>query len=106
MQLDFFQPKQRPSFHNSVPIHGKELIQAERNADIQDEYVLTVFEETGKDFNAWEMYQEIQARGRTMLEKSVRRALTNLTTDEKLERTNVMRPGQWGAGNSVYRLCK
>jgi len=41
MQLDFFQPKQRPSFHNSVPIHGKELIQAERNADIQDEYVLT-----------------------------------------------------------------
>jgi len=51
MQLDFFEPKQRPSFHNSVPIHGKELIQAERNAKAQEARVLTIFQETGRDYN-------------------------------------------------------
>jgi len=103
-QLDFFQTLTRPSFHNTVPIHGKELIQAEQTADAQDRYILTVFKETGRDFNAWEMYQELQRRGKTMLEKSVRRALTNLTNNQELERTNIMRPGQWGARNSVYKL--
>lgn len=104
MQLDFFQPKTAPSFHNTVPIHGKELIEANDKASDQDAFVFSVFEQTGRDYNAWEMYQEVQRLGRTILEKSVRRALTNLTTQGKLERTNVMRPGQWGAGNSVYKL--
>lgn len=106
MQLDFFEPKQRPSFHNSVHIHGKELIQAERNAKAQEARVLTIFQETGRDYNAWEMYQTYQERFGLALKDSIKRALTNLTTEGKLERTNVMRPGQWGAGNSVYRLCK
>lgn len=106
MQLDFFQSKQSPSFHNSVPIHGKELLQAERNAKAQEARVLTIFEETGRDYNAWEMYQAYQDRFGLAPKDSIKRALTNLTTEGKLVRTNVMRPGQWGAGNSVYKLCK
>jgi hypothetical protein len=96
----------RKSYHNTVPVRGKELTERNRRANAQEVFILSIFKENpDKTYTAWEMYLEVQARGRTIIKDSVKRAITNLYTSDELIKTNEERDGQYpGSKNKAYKL--
>lgn len=105
VQLDFFQSEPK-SFHNTIDLEPEAFYRADANAKRQEDKVLELFKD-GKQRNAWEAYKELSARGETMIKDSVKRAITNLTTEKfgcKLIKTSDKTQGEYQMLNYQYRI--
>jgi hypothetical protein len=101
----FGQPPQK-AYYNTLPQEGKELVKSNETALKQNEYILGVIEAAGRTFTAWEMYLHVQELGRSIPKESVRRAMTTLMIDGKLEKTLEMRKGEYSVMNRAYKFVK
>lgn len=108
MQLSIFTPKRKKSYHNTVPLEGVQLVTRNRDANMQDLFILAVFEANPNEtFTAWEMYLHVQKLGRTIIKDSVKRAMTNLLNKGKIEKTLETRDGEFpNIKNRAYKLIK
>jgi hypothetical protein len=98
-QLDLFR---RPSYHNTIPLAGVGLEVAERSAKSLESKVLKVFQEGRyKDFTPPEISL---ALGQQYPLTSIRRAITNLTSEGQLRKTEIKRTGIYGAQNNTWIL--
>ena len=96
-QLDIF-----TSFHNTIPVQGNELDRLEAKARKQEEKILKLFE--GSPYQSFTPFQVYHAFGQQWPITSVRRAMTNLTNQEKLVVTGERRKEESGAWNNCWRL--
>lgn len=91
------------SFHNTIREEGTELARSERQASSQEERVLTFFQD--RPWGGWSPFQ-IQ---RLVLPEcpitSVRRAMTNLSNQGKLEKSNIMMLERYGKKNHYWHLA-
>jgi len=104
MNLDLFQLLPNQAYYNTLPISGKELVNANDTANKQDQIVLLIFSENPfVTFTRDEMYTRIQAKGRTILVSSVGRSLTTLMNKGFLEKTTERRKGFY-AFQTAYKF--
>ena len=90
-------------FHNTIDAQGDELKQHEAKAENQSDRILKIFKSNPeRDFTPCEIEKKLW--GDAPLLTSVRRSITNLTRDGKLERTETRRLGAHGAMNYTWRL--
>ncbi len=66
------------SYHNTIPIAGNELQQADDNAKRQEDEVLQLFRRY-KQLTPWQCEARLNATGKKWPITSIRRAITNLT---------------------------
>lgn len=108
MQKTLFDAPEQ-SFHNTISLNGNDLKQAEAKARTQEELVMDYFEIPRQSISgetAEDVYDYLLARGwinyKTPL-TSIRRAITNLCKQGKLEKLSDMKPGSMGKPIHVYR---
>ena len=107
-QLTIFDPKPKRSYHNTLPIQGKELVKRNRDANAQEAFILTVFQSNPeRTFTAWECYLYVQSLGRTMIKDSVKRSMTNLLNAGHIVKTLETRDGEFeNIKNRAYKLLR
>jgi hypothetical protein len=98
-QLDIFGTN---SYFNSLPIRDeKELDKLEKKARYQDEQILKLFSDhPHTSFTPVDVHLRF---GQQWPITSVRRAITNLCTDEELIMTGEKRPGLYGMVNNCWQ---
>lgn len=98
------------SFHNSVKLTGSNLAKAELAAKTQEEKVLLFFKQ-----RPWSAFSPSRVHKLMLMEgliaetvpiTSIRRALTNLTEENKLEQTGDQVDGPLGKPEHVWKLKK
>ena len=94
------------NYFNTTNLNGKELEGEKANATSQQEFILSLFYGKKDEYTASEMWKAYLSCGKRCPITSVRRALTNLTSDGKLEKTNVQRIGIYGKPEYVYQLVE
>lgn len=106
-QLDLFTPKRKKSYHNTVPVQGKELVRLNENAQRQESIILGIFmANPTKEYNVAKMCDELDAIGRTIYSVSVGRAMTNLLNQGYLAKTGNREMGRHGVLTGTYKLIK
>lgn len=92
------------SYYNTNNLKGKDLDKAKEKALTQDERIMQYFL---SHENALCTPYEVQGYvfGNKAPVTSVRRSLTNLTKEGKLEKTNLMRNGLYGDPNYCWKLA-
>ncbi|PHR23591.1 MAG: hypothetical protein COA36_16805 [Desulfotalea sp.] len=91
------------TYFNTTNIEGEDLKKATEKADAQGVTILAHFKANENTLlNAWEI-KCLLFPSDTIL-TSVRRALSVLKKDSKLDITDVKRPGQYKAVNRCYKL--
>lgn len=91
------------SFYNTINETGKKLEQYQQKAESQEEKVLKIFRASSTGLTASEVFKLFPARNVPI--GSIRRAITNLMArDRKLVKTNIKRPGIYGAPEHEYQL--
>lgn len=88
-------------FYNTTNIEGATLKAARQSAGSLESKVLKFFQFYKKcDFTAEEIHEGMEMEGWINVNQyplnSIRRAITDLTTAGKLERTDMRRVGKWG----------
>lgn len=92
------------SYHNTVPLNGVELDDRKEKTANQDKMILEFFEVYhALDFTACEIFTSLKHKENILL-TSVRRAITNLTIDGKLIKTENKRRGIYKHLVSTWRL--
>lgn len=107
LQLSLY-PQPQPSFHNTTNAKGKELVRLDTAAKSLEDKVLALYSD-GKPRNAWEAFRELKIKDRTVIKDSVKRAITNLTSEKfgrKLIKTDIKTKGQYHIPNYQYKLNK
>lgn len=101
-QLDIFKTN---AYHNSLPERDeKKLSEYEAKARTQDEKISRFMEEhANQSFTPCELHLLF---GQQWPLTSVRRSLTNLTSDGKLEITGELRKGIFGRENNCWQWKK
>jgi len=104
------------SFHNSTPIHGNELQEAEAKARTQDEQVIEMIEKydgirliTPEKIH--ELLVQYYPNYANTPQTSIRRSFSNLSTTKggnvpKIEKTGEKVTGMYGAKINVWKLKK
>lgn len=92
-------------YHNTLPVTGELLIRFEEKAFKQDQIVLEVFRVTKSALTPFDVLKELSKRGYNYPITSVRRAITNLTKEGKLVKTEVQKKGMYNAPNNTWRLA-
>ena len=89
-------------YYNTNKIRGKELSDARRRASTDNERVLWFFEQhEGEAFTPWEVHAKIGG-----CINSLRRAITNMTTDGVLIKTDTRRKsGPHGSTSHCWQLA-
>ena len=83
------------SYYNTNKLKGFDLKEANRKASTQEDRILHFFERNkGNRYSPEEIQTYCQMATRPLT--SVRRAITNLTSDGYLRKTNDMKPGIYG----------
>ena len=91
-------------FYNTVPLKGTELRTAKTNAASFQERVLMFFKRhQNLDFTPFQVWHSL---GETHPITSVRRSITNLTTEGKLVITENKRMGMYGTLNNCWKYAK
>lgn len=86
------------SYYNTLSLTGKALAEAKYRAGTQGHRVLGFFKaHRGEDFTPAEVWKRLN-----MLPTSCRRAISDLTDDELLTKTDTMRAGAYGADNHCW----
>jgi hypothetical protein len=89
------------SFHNTIGEQGTLLQESERKARTQDERILRFFSKYPDVFFG---PSDIQAHFPEMLLTSVRRSITNLTKNGKLEKTTRQKIGAYNKKEYLWKL--
>ena len=89
-------------FYNTVNLEGTELKTARRRATRQEDIILAFFQTWPyahfSPYEVWNVFKD------DMLITSVRRAITDLKNEGKLEKTDIKVPGPYGMPNYAYRV--
>jgi len=89
-------------YHNTVPVHGRELVDSERAAQTQDEAVAALFRRYAPlSLSPSQAHKALCTRAPVT---SIRRAITNLTTAGVLELTGEQSKGPYGKTENRWRL--
>ena len=93
------------SFHNTIEATGQTLIDFEAKAKTQEEVILDLFNQYDKtDLTPDEVLLLCKFENTPIT--SIRRAITNLTKQGKLTKTNIQRKGQYGKMTFAWKLNK
>lgn len=92
------------SYHNTVPLTGNELLQAEDTAKRQEDEVLQLFMRY-KRLTPWQTEARLNALGKKWPITSIRRAITNLTESGKLQKTGEKVVGPLGSKENAWEIC-
>ena len=106
LQLSLYPQPQPRSYHNTTSAKGKELVRLDTAAKRLEDKVLALYSD-GKPRNAWEAFRELKIKDRTVIKDSVKRAITNLTSEKfgrKLIKTDIKTKGQYHIDNYQYKL--
>jgi len=88
------------SFHNTIGESGQELKTSEKMCITQEQEILAFFEKSRTLLSPFQVHAEFPQYPIT----SIRRAMTNLTKDGKLIKTDKMRQGAYGKLNYLWGL--
>lgn len=91
-------------YHNTTEATGNELKAYRRKAHTQDQKLLdwfTAYEQEATPSKLWGL-----VFNKAVPLTSVRRALTNLTNDGHLEKTDMQKSGIYGRPEGVWRLAR
>jgi len=88
-------------FYNTVELRRPERAQANRHAAKQEEIVLTLFRQVGRGLTPWEVCDFFEGQ---YLITSIRRAMTNLEREGKLEKGDLT-DGGYGKPNYRWKLA-
>lgn len=103
MQQSLFETPRIISYHNTVPISGPELKEANENASNQEYEVLELFKRL-KTATPWQIEARLNAGGKKWPITSVRRSITNLTGQSKLRKTGQKKVGPFGHIENVWEI--
>ena len=92
-------------YYNTTNLTGADLVEATQKAGAQEEVILAFFKAKKIEKFAWSPSEVWEACffGRCPL-TSVRRAMTNLTNQGKLERMDEQKKGPYGRPEHYWRL--
>ena len=95
----------KQSFHNTINLNGSSLDRAEDKARTQEERELAFFiSHSGGLFTPFDVWGKVFLLHEPIT--SVRRAMTNLERSGYLEKTDIMKPGNYGKPNFCWRLAQ
>jgi len=93
------------SFHNTIDASGQTLIDFEQKAQTQEDVILDLFKQYDKtDLTPDEVLLLCKFENTPIT--SIRRAITNLTKQGKLIKTNIQRKGQYGKLTFAWKIAK
>ena len=91
-------------YHNTTQISGIELVAEIDNAKKQNDKIMILFKNSpGQEYTPFEV-MNIVFKGKTPI-TSIRRAMSNLTRDFKLLKTDTQRKGMYGKLNYCWKLA-
>lgn len=93
------------AYHNTTQMTGAALLEAVRAARNQDEAVLAIFERAGRPLTPSDVWRMTSDAGHRWPLTSIRRAITNLTTDERLVRLDFQRTGVYGRPEHLWAVA-
>lgn len=103
-QLDMFSANPpRREYHNTVPLSGKILMDAETSAKSQSVRILALYEKWGA-MPPSVVHRRYEALYPPVPLTSIRRSITNLTTQKHLEKTGEMKTGIYGMLENVWDI--
>jgi len=88
------------SFHNTINESGQKLDTSEKMCITQEQLVLSFFQKSRTLLSPFQVHAVFPQYPIT----SIRRAMTNLTKDGKLIKTDKMRQGAYGKANYLWGL--
>lgn len=90
-------------YYNTTNLSGSDLKSEIENAKTQKDAVLLIFQTYGPltPSNAWSLYGATKAPL-----TSIRRAITDLTTEGHLIKSLTLKPGLYGKPEHLYKLLK
>jgi|TARA_R100001530_G_scaffold58440_3_gene42457 hypothetical protein len=97
------------AYYNTNKETGESLKKSWEQARSQEEVILRFFEHYPyRSFTPFEVQEEIRIlQGKEWPITSVRRAMTDLTNDDRLIKVNsVMKAGKYGKPNHMWRLAR
>lgn len=94
------------SYFNTTHLDGPDLRAALRAAEGQDEVVLAIFRMARSPMSPSHAHAVTQAMGRRWPLTSIRRSVTNLTKDGKLERLDRKQMGPFGRPEYLWKLAE
>lgn len=93
------------SFHNTIEATGQTLIDFEQKAQTQEDIIFDLFKSYDKkDLTPDEVLLLCKFENTPIT--SIRRAITNLTKQGKLIKTNIQRKGNYGKLTYAWKLSK
>jgi len=90
-------------YYNTNSLEFEELAKRDCLALTQEEKILELFQKTKDDFTPFEVHKLIFTNKTPIT--SIRRAMTNLTHDNKLIKTDIQRRGDFGNLCYAWRLA-
>lgn len=91
-------------FYNTINLTGDDLKQAVATAKSQQDAIMIIFENSQKPFTPSAIWGMLTRAGHSWLLTSARRAITDLTTEGKLEMLDNMKVGPYGAREHYWRI--
>ena len=92
------------TFFNTIRLKGQELVDAEWQAMSQEEKVYLLFADNpDREFTPFEVWARVLP---DVPITSVRRAITCLTEDGRLEKLTTLKGERYGKPNHVWRLAR
>ena len=104
IQSTLFDQYPQKSYHNTLPITGSELKEANDKAKRQDDEVLQLFIHY-KQLTPWQCEARLNSLGKKWPITSIRRSITNLTGAGKLVKTGVKVVGPLGSKENQWMVC-
>lgn len=95
--------RQGDLFYNTISLSGSDLLQAECKASDQNKRVLEIIKERGKStpFEVSQIYDKLYNPAPVT---SIRRSMTTLTKQGKLEMLDEMKKEKFGHNNHLWRV--
>jgi len=93
------------TYFNTNRLTGRALHQAIASAKGQNEDVLAIFANVGRALTPSDVHARCVRAGRRWPITSVRRAISTLTEDAKLRRTEALKPGPLGMPEHLWELA-
>jgi Fe2+ or Zn2+ uptake regulation protein len=89
------------SYYNTNGLYGADLFMADKRATTQEDLILDLFVRMDRELTPFEVQELL---GNKYPITSVRRAITNLTKQGKLEKTTTRKSGVYGQLNYCWKV--
>lgn len=92
-------------YYNTTELVGRELRRVKKKAERQEDVIMRLFRDVRGCYGPSQVYDAVGAERRQWPMTSIRRAITNLTNDGKLEKMpkDVKIQGKYGAMEGMWR---